>query len=106
MDATQEATYWTDENGVITRMSTCLHWMPHKNLLQQQARAFIHRRDNFTCQKCGGSETPLPDYRGEAAVGFLQTDHVIPLSRGGGHHPDNLQVLCATCNTQKHVYEV
>ena len=28
-------------------------------------------------------------------------DHVIPRSRGGTDHPDNLQLLCAACNSQK-----
>ena len=28
-------------------------------------------------------------------------DHVIPRSRGGTDHPDNLQLLCGACNSTK-----
>ena len=28
-------------------------------------------------------------------------DHVTPRSRGGTDHPDNLQLLCGACNSQK-----
>lgn len=28
-------------------------------------------------------------------------DHIMPLARGGEHHPDNLQLLCGTCNVRK-----
>lgn len=28
-------------------------------------------------------------------------DHILPLSRGGGNAPDNLQLLCLSCNSSK-----
>ena len=31
----------------------------------------------------------------------LTVDHIVPQSRGGGHHIDNLQLLCGACNSKK-----
>jgi 5-methylcytosine-specific restriction endonuclease McrA len=31
----------------------------------------------------------------------FEVDHVIPLARGGKHHPDNLQLLTAAANRRK-----
>lgn len=28
-------------------------------------------------------------------------DHIIPLSRGGLHHPENLTMACISCNSKK-----
>ena len=40
------------------------------------------------CQRCGDHEQ-------------LQWDHVLPLSKGGLHHPTNIQRLCRPCNEKK-----
>lgn len=32
----------------------------------------------------------------------LEQDHVTPLSRGGGHTPENIVPACRTCNASKH----
>lgn len=36
----------------------------------------------------------------------MTVDHIIPISRGGNNHPNNLTVLCETCNKDKsnHLY--
>jgi len=33
---------------------------------------------------------------------YPNIDHIIPKSQGGKHNPENLQVICARCNTQKY----
>lgn len=48
----------------------------------------IWERDNFTCKHCGTHRD-------------LTIDHIIPESRGGTLHPDNLQTLCRKCNSRK-----
>jgi 5-methylcytosine-specific restriction endonuclease McrA len=35
------------------------------------------------------------------AEGKPQQDHIIPLAKGGVHHPTNLQPLCRKCNERK-----
>ncbi|KKL99439.1 hypothetical protein LCGC14_1814420 [marine sediment metagenome] len=55
----------------------------------------ILARDNFTCQSCGAKPDPLNNDI------TLKVDHIIPVSRGGKTHPDNLQTLCQHCNSGK-----
>jgi len=53
----------------------------------QDLRAFY----NFTCLCCGMQEPEIK----------LTRDHVIPLTQGGSDSIDNLQPLCARCNSKK-----
>ena len=43
---------------------------------------------------CVGCETHFP-FR------VMDVDHILPRSRGGTDHPDNLQLLCSGCNRSK-----
>ena len=43
---------------------------------------------------CKGCDTHFP-FR------VMEVDHILPISRGGTDHPDNLQVLCSGCNRSK-----
>ena len=45
-------------------------------------------RDGYCCQECGDIKT-------------LGIDHIIPLSKGGEDHLDNLRWLCRRCNSKK-----
>lgn len=52
-----------------------------------------HRHDDSTC---------VYDARGVCGTARNPTwDHVIPLAKGGDHHPLNLQPLCRACNEKK-----
>jgi 5-methylcytosine-specific restriction endonuclease McrA len=53
----------------------------------QELKAF----HNFKCLRCGKQE---PDIN-------LTRDHVIPLTQGGSDSIDNVQPLCARCNSKK-----
>jgi 5-methylcytosine-specific restriction endonuclease McrA len=40
-------------------------------------------------------------YCGEKVGKKYHVDHVVPLSRGGSHSPDNIVIACPTCNLRK-----
>jgi hypothetical protein len=52
-------------------------------------RRRIFGRDQRTCRYCGRKD------------GSLECDHVIPVSRGGGHEDNNLATACLPCNRSK-----
>ena len=51
----------------------------------------IFRRDDHTCQYCGGRP---PDVA-------LRIDHVLPVALGGSDDPENLITSCQDCNSGK-----
>lgn len=55
------------------------------------SRAYIIERDNSRCHMC----------RKKCKPSEIHLDHVIPLSKGGPHTPENLRVACAKCNIAK-----
>jgi Fe2+ or Zn2+ uptake regulation protein len=55
----------------------------------EKIRKFIFNRDNYTCVYCGNSSDKL------------QCDHIIPVSKGGGHDLNNLATACVKCNRDK-----
>lgn len=55
-------------------------------------RRKIFERDGFACRRCGKTAN-------------LSIDHIVPFTRGGTDEPENLQVLCRTCNSSKNVNE-
>ena len=56
--------------------------------IPEAIRAEVWRRDQGRCVNCGSKEN-------------LHFDHIIPVSRGGGTSPKNLQLLCQSCNFTK-----
>jgi hypothetical protein len=51
-------------------------------------RDFVFTRDQFQCVFCAGTHD-------------LTLDHIYPWSLGGSDLPENLQVLCRSCNSRK-----
>lgn len=49
----------------------------------------IIARDGARCAYCGTTH------------GRFHIDHIVPRSKGGTNHPDNLTVACARCNLRK-----
>ena len=64
--------------------------------LPKYKRDQVFRRDAYTCRKCGAKGGPL----GTLGV-QLHIDHIVPVAKGGTDEINNLQVLCAPCNTKK-----
>lgn len=46
------------------------------------------KEHDYCCINCGIDEN-------------IEMDHIIPLSKGGAHHIDNIQPLCRSCNASK-----
>lgn len=63
-------------------------------LMTATLRNWIKTRDGHTCQTCSLSLAAEPNL-------LLEVDHIIPVSKGGLSHPDNLQTLCWRCNRSK-----
>ena len=86
------------QKGFIDDAWNLLHWdkRQDKESLRPSSEAWrrirerIFARDYYTCQYCFA--------RGVR----LECDHIIPVSRGGGHEDSNLATACFGCNRSKH----
>lgn len=57
------------------------------------AKRLIAKRDGAHCKRCGA--------RRGRSFKWLALDHVLALKDGGSKEPDNLQLLCPACHTEK-----
>lgn len=69
----------------------------HAVKFKPHQRVELLNRDNWVCQCCG---VKVHDNK-ESTPTKAEIDHIIPISKGGTSEPDNLQVLCRTCNRSK-----
>lgn len=51
-------------------------------------RFYIFKRDSNRCQRCGSKRD-------------LECHHIIPIWKGGTHHPNNLITLCHKCHMEE-----
>lgn len=61
--------------------------MPYKEI--SLSRRNVLHRDDYTCQYCGIKKHDLT------------IDHIVPRSRGGGDHWENVVAACLKCNVKK-----
>lgn len=57
------------------------------NKAYRRNREAALRRDDYTCQTCGAPAT--------------EADHILPVSKGGGHDLTNLRASCLPCNRRR-----
>lgn len=57
----------------------------------------VFMNDRYVCQHC----KKLCDPKAESPWDRPEIDHVLPMSKGGGHIRTNLQTLCGRCNRGK-----
>ena len=59
-----------------------------RNNIKDEILSFILKRDREECVTCGSKDN-------------LQFDHILPLSKGGSDEPENLRILCRSCNLSR-----
>jgi len=78
----------------------------YRKKIKFHERAFIYKRDNYSCLMCGIRANKIPeDYDGRLTLKcgdtILVLDHIIPYSMGGQSCKENYQTLCDRCNGKK-----
>lgn len=86
----------TDRGDMPWGGATALTEPPKRTDLGDLPNYRTHRHRLYGEQEgvCAGCETHFP-FR------VMDVDHMLPRSRGGTDHPDNLQLLCSGCNRSK-----
>ena len=86
--------------------------------IPEEVKKLVYKRDGGRCQGYGrkreggyaeyyaegyaeGQKTYGKGYADCGATTRLEYNHIIPVSRGGTSSPDNLQLLCTSCNRRR-----
>ncbi len=88
-----------DDPEFVAKRRAWLHNNAHRRRARQLGAQGSFTREewqqlreqyNNRCARCGSQDR-------------LAADHIVPLSRGGSNSIENIQPLCKSCNSQKHV---
>ena len=63
-----------------------------KELRDQAFAKSKNQKGEYQCARCGVTDRSRV---------FFQVDHIVPMNQGGKSTPENLQILCRTCNGAK-----
>jgi 5-methylcytosine-specific restriction endonuclease McrA len=80
--------YTSDECEIIPQSKSVVIQTIEKNIIGSDLRNYVFNRDGNACLKCETKEN-------------LTLDHILPKSKMGSNHQNNLQTMCKTCNNQK-----
>lgn len=63
----------------------------------------IYERDDWVCGLCGDPVDPMAKWPDQMCASL---DHVVPISQGGPHRPDNLRLAHWLCNSYRGVDDI
>lgn len=88
VSASEAPSHWHDLHGRRHRTSRARAWQSVRADHRALIREFVFSRDGKVCAGCERTSD-------------LLVDHILAQRNGGAHHPNNMQVLCLSCNSRK-----
>lgn len=88
-EVTRENKHFIIMNSDIPENREKLERDVNPRYIPDDTRKFLLDKAGYSCQMCGSTDADL------------EIDHILPVSKGGKAHLDNLQVLCFSCNSIK-----
>jgi len=79
---------YAERKGITVEQLRQIRITKRARHIPNSVRNDVLARDGYQCVYYGGTDD-------------LAIDHIFPFSRGGSNTPDNLQVLCRSCNSSK-----